>query len=63
MRYKMEHKGTKMKNRPLHIAAGFALASIPLLAQGARADSTLTIATVNNVQMIEMQKLAPVFDK
>ena len=62
MRYQTKHKGTKM-NRPLHIAAGLALASIPLLAQGARADSTVTIATVNNTQMIEMQKLSPVFEK
>ena len=29
----------------------------------ARADATLTIATVNNVQMIEMQKLAPEFER
>ncbi len=33
------------------------------LAMPAFADSTLTIATVNNVQMIEMQKLSPVFEK
>ena len=33
------------------------------LATPAFADSTVTIATVNNVQMIEMQKLAPIFEK
>ncbi len=42
------------------------LALATILATGAMpalADSTLTIATVNNVQMIEMQKLAPNFEK
>ena len=29
----------------------------------AKADTTLTIATVNNVQMIEMRKLSSVFEK
>jgi sorbitol/mannitol transport system substrate-binding protein len=33
------------------------------LAGGARADTTLTIATLNNVQMIEMQKLSSVFEQ
>ncbi len=52
-----------MNRRSLPLAAGLALASLPLLAQGAQADSTLTIATVNNTQMIEMQKLSPQFEK
>ncbi len=52
-----------MKRRSLPAATGFALAALPLLAQAALADTTLTIATVNNSQMIEMQKLAPVFEK
>ena len=55
-----------MKPRSRPIATGFALAAIPLLAQGAavaaHADTTLTIATVNNSQMIEMQKLAPQYE-
>jgi len=42
------------------VATGALLAQAP--AQGARADTTLTIATVNNTQMIEMQKLAPQFE-
>ena len=45
------------------LATGLAMAALPLLAGGARAETTLTIATVNNSQMIEMQKLAPVFEK
>jgi len=44
------------------LAAALCLAGTALAAP-AFADSTLTIATVNNVQMIEMQKLAPVFEK
>ena len=38
------------------LTAGF----LPALAS---AQTTLTIATVNNVQMIEMQKLSPEFEK
>jgi sorbitol/mannitol transport system substrate-binding protein len=44
------------------LAAAVSLAGM-LPALPALADSTLTIATVNNVQMIEMQKLAPAFEK
>ena len=45
-----------------------ALATATILAAGglpslALADATLTIATVNNVQMIEMQKLSPEFER
>ena len=40
-----------------------ALLTATLLPMAARADTTLTIATVNNVQMIEMQKLSSVFEK
>jgi len=40
---------------------GAATALLP--AARAEADTTLTIATVNNVQMIEMQKLAPQFEQ
>ncbi len=47
----------------LRLAAGAALAAVPLLPGLARADTTLTVATVNNVQMIEMQKLSPIFEK
>lgn len=42
------------------------LASVALgfgLAAQARAETTLTIATVNNTQMIEMRKLSTVFEK
>ena len=52
-----------MTYKKLPLAAGLALAAFPMLAQGARADTTLTVATVNNVQMIEMQKLSPVFEQ
>ena len=52
-----------MNPRSLPYAAGLAAAMLPLLANAAAADSTVTIATVNNSQMIEMQKLAPVFEK
>ena len=45
------------------LAAAAALTALPLAAAGARADTTLTIATVNNVQMIEMQKLTPQFEQ
>jgi len=40
------------------------LAAVPLLGWGpARADTELTIATVNNGHMIEMQRLAPHFER
>ncbi|MGI4747751.1 MAG: ABC transporter substrate-binding protein [Janthinobacterium lividum] len=45
------------------LLATVAAAGLALGAGAASADTTLTIATVNNVQMIEMQKLAPVFEK
>ncbi|MCQ8241187.1 ABC transporter substrate-binding protein [Rhizosaccharibacter radicis] len=38
-------------------------AGLCLGASGALADTTLTIATVNNTQMIEMQKLSPQFEQ
>ena len=40
-----------------------ALLTATLLPMAARADTNLTIATVNNVQMIEMQKLSSAFEK
>ena len=52
-----------MKRRTLPLAAGLAVCAAPLLAQAAHADTTITIATVNNSQMIEMQKLAPQFEQ
>ena len=45
------------------LLAATAACTLALAAGAARADTTLTIATVNNVQMIEMQKLAPQFEK
>ncbi|NPD69150.1 sugar ABC transporter substrate-binding protein [Lichenicola cladoniae] len=45
------------------LLATVAAAGLALGAGAASADTTLTIATVNNVQMIEMQKLSPVFEK
>ncbi len=47
------------------LACSTVLAAAALLpsASAALADSTLTIATVNNVQMIEMQKLSPQFEQ
>ncbi len=44
------------------ILAGAAVAALPLVAGSAHADSTLTIATVNNGQMIQMQRLSSVFE-
>ena len=49
-----------MIRKILVLATALATGAVPSLAL---ADSTLTIATVNNVQMIEMQKLAPEFEK
>ena len=49
-----------MKHQSL---AAFLAATTALSVAPARADTTLTIATVNNVQMIEMQKLTPEFEK
>ncbi len=49
-----------MIRKILALATALATGAVPSLAL---ADSTLTIATVNNVQMIEMQKLAPEFEK
>ncbi len=49
-----------MIRKILALATALATGALPSLAL---ADSTLTIATVNNVQMIEMQKLAPEFEK
>ena len=37
--------------------------SMVLIATVAHADTTLTIATVNNVQMVEMQNLSSAFQK
>ncbi len=51
---------TKLKHWLATTAAAGALA---VGAGGAMADTTLTIATVNNVQMIEMQKLSPTFER
>ena len=45
------------------LAATAAAGALALGAGGAQADTTLTIATVNNVQMIEMQKLSPTFER
>ena len=45
------------------LAAGIAVAALPMLPAIAAADTTLTVATVNNVQMIEMEKLTPQFEK
>jgi len=53
-----------MSKPPLQTAATLIMAAglaMPLAAHAQ--DTTLTIATVNNVQMIEMQKLSPVFEK
>ena len=53
-----------MRFKSLTVTAGLAFAAAPMLAQGAlAADTTITIATVNNSQMIEMHKLAPMFEK
>ena len=49
-----------MTRKLLALATALATGTLPSLAL---ADSTVTIATVNNVQMIEMQKLAPEFEK
>ncbi len=49
-----------MIRKILALTTALATGALPSLAL---ADSTLTIATVNNVQMIEMQKLAPEFEK
>jgi sorbitol/mannitol transport system substrate-binding protein len=49
-----------MIRKILVLATALATGAVPSLAL---ADSTITIATVNNVQMIEMQKLAPEFEK
>ena len=50
-----------MLRRSLACATILAAAALPAMA--ARADTTLTVATVNNVQMIEMQKLSPQFEQ
>ncbi len=50
-----------MQNRTIALAVSAAIGCAAPVA--AHADTTLTIATVNNVQMIEMQKLAPQFEK
>ncbi|WP_428378229.1 ABC transporter substrate-binding protein [Lichenicoccus sp.] len=52
-----------MKNKKTGFVAGVAVAGMALAATSAQADTTLTVATVNNTQMIEMQKLTPVFEK
>ncbi len=44
------------------LATTAAAGALALGAGAAHADTTLTIATVNNVQMIEMQKLSPTFE-
>ena len=49
-----------MFGKGLALATLFGAAVLPALA---RADATITIATVNNVQMIEMQKLSSVFEQ
>ncbi len=48
-------------NKP-HSFIAFA-AALAMVAPGARAESTLTIGTVNNGDMVVMQKLAPDFEK
>ena len=49
-----------MLRSTLALATMLSTALLPALA---RADATITIATVNNVQMIEMQKLSPEFER
>ena len=49
-----------MFGKRIALATLFGAAMLPALA---RADATITIATVNNVQMIEMQKLSSVFEQ
>jgi len=57
----MKVKGNdRMFRRSLALATILATGAVPSLAL---ADTTLTIATVNNVQMIEMQKLSPDFER
>ncbi len=50
-----------MRLHPL--ITGAAIAALPLLAVSANAESTLTIATVNNGQMIQMQRLSSNFEQ
>ncbi len=50
-----------MRLHPL--ITGAAIAALPLLAVNANAESTLTIATVNNGQMIQMQRLSSNFEQ
>ena len=50
-----------MRLHPL--ITGAAIAALPLLAGAATAESTLTIATVNNGQMIQMQRLSSNFEQ
>ncbi len=45
------------------LAAGIAVAALPMIPAIATAATTLTVATVNNTQMIEMEKLTPQFEK
>jgi len=58
-----QHKklGKRPMNKP-HSFIAFA-AALAMVAPGARAESTLTIGTVNNGDMVVMQKLAPDFEK
>ncbi len=51
--------------RPIKLAAGLAVAitgAVGMAASPARA-ATITVATVNNSQMVEMQKLSPIWEK
>ena len=52
-----------MTNLKHWLATTAAAGALAVGAGGAMADTTLTIATVNNVQMIEMQKLSPTFER
>ena len=53
----------KQMHKRHRLAAGIAVAALPMLPAIAAADTTLTVATVNNTQMIEMEKLTPQFEK
>lgn len=52
-----------MKSKSQMAVAALTFSSAVLTATVAYAETTLTIATVNNVQMVEMQKLSSVFQK
>jgi sorbitol/mannitol transport system substrate-binding protein len=52
-----------MKFKKSGTAIAVLASSMVLIGTVAHADTTLTIATVNNVQMVEMQKLLSAFQK